>query len=218
MDLLSYLRPEEFNIEGQWLSEKCRPEQQFSYLEDRAASGVDDPQSLVLANGADGAAVRVPADAVDQVWVGVAQLVDQLPSAHIPHTQHVITAWRERGKCTILDGSADTSGMTYVTVILFTNTDKLMEKYLCVLSIFRITYFLTPHSSGLAWIINHPRNLMLCGTSSETPGHCHPGVLSAPLRREHHWGVWGICDMTSVRQLHLFGRAIQFQSTTHTNN
>lgn len=118
MDLLSYLRPEEFNVEGQWLSEQCRPEQQFSYLEDTAASGVDDPQSLVLANGADGAAVRVPADAVDQVWVGVAQLVDQLPSAHIPHTQHVITAWRERGKRTIMDGSADTSGVTYVTVIL----------------------------------------------------------------------------------------------------
>lgn len=40
-------------------------------LQDRAASRVDDPQSLVLADGADSAAIHVPADAIDQVWVGV---------------------------------------------------------------------------------------------------------------------------------------------------
>lgn len=89
------------------LSEQCGPELQWRYLEDRAASGVDDPQSLVLADGADSATVRVPADTVDEVWVSVAQLVNQLPSAHIPHTQHIITALRKNEIYTTLDGSAD---------------------------------------------------------------------------------------------------------------
>lgn len=41
-------------------------------LEDGATSWVNDPQSLVFADGADSAAVLVPADTIDQVWVGVA--------------------------------------------------------------------------------------------------------------------------------------------------
>lgn len=64
-------------------------------LEDCAPSWVDDTQSLVLADGADSAAVLVPADTVDQVWVGISQLVHEFPCAHVPHTNHIITAWRE---------------------------------------------------------------------------------------------------------------------------
>ncbi len=61
-------------------------------LEDGAPSWVDDTQGLVLADGADSAAVLVPADTVDQVWVGISQLVHQLPRAHVPHANHIITA------------------------------------------------------------------------------------------------------------------------------
>ena len=66
-------------------------------LEDGAASRVDDPQGLVLGHGADGAAVTVPARAVDQVGVGFAQLVHQLAGANVPHTHHVVAAWRGWG-------------------------------------------------------------------------------------------------------------------------
>lgn len=61
-------------------------------LEDGAPPWVDDTQSLVLADGTDNAAVFVPADTVDKVWVGISQLVHQLPCAQVPHTNQVITA------------------------------------------------------------------------------------------------------------------------------
>lgn len=67
----------------------------WHHLEDGAPSRVDDTQSLVLADGADGTAVLVPADTVNEVRVGVVQLVHKLPRAHVPHTNHVIAAWRE---------------------------------------------------------------------------------------------------------------------------
>lgn len=72
-----------------------RGERARTDLEDGASSWVDDAQRFVLAHGADGASRLVPADAVDQVWVGVVQLVHQLPGAHVPHEDHVVTAWRE---------------------------------------------------------------------------------------------------------------------------
>lgn len=62
-------------------------------LQDCASPRVDDTKSFVLADGANSAAVLIPADTVDQVWVGVAQLVHQLSGTHVPHTNHVITAW-----------------------------------------------------------------------------------------------------------------------------
>lgn len=64
----------------------------WNNLEDGAPSRVDDTQSLVLADGTDHAAVFVPADAVDHVWVGIIHLVHELPRAHIPHTDHIIAA------------------------------------------------------------------------------------------------------------------------------
>lgn len=64
-------------------------------LKDCAPPWVYDTQSLVLADGTDSTAVLVPADAVDQVWVGISQLVHKLPSAHVPHANHIITTWRE---------------------------------------------------------------------------------------------------------------------------
>lgn len=74
-------------------------------LEDGAPSWVYDTKSLVLANGADSTAVLVPADTVDQVWMCFAQLVNKLSCAHVPHTNHIITAWREgdmKGKIVVL--------------------------------------------------------------------------------------------------------------------
>lgn len=47
----------------------------FVNLQDSASAGVDDAQGLVLAHRTDGAAILVPADTVDQVWVGVIELV-----------------------------------------------------------------------------------------------------------------------------------------------
>lgn len=66
-------------------------------LEDGAPPWVYDTKSLVLANGADSTAVLVPADTVYQVRVCFAQLVNELSRAHVPHTNHIITAWREGG-------------------------------------------------------------------------------------------------------------------------
>lgn len=61
-------------------------------LEDDSPPWVDDTQSLVLADSTDSTAVLVPADTVNQVRVGISQLVHKLPSAHVPHTNHIITA------------------------------------------------------------------------------------------------------------------------------
>lgn len=62
------------------------------HLEDGPPSRVDDTQRLVLAHGADGTALPVPAHTVDQVWVGIGYLVHQLPRAHVPHAHQVVTA------------------------------------------------------------------------------------------------------------------------------
>lgn len=47
----------------------------FPNLQDGASAGINDAQGLVLAHRTDGAAILVPADTVDQVWVGVTHLV-----------------------------------------------------------------------------------------------------------------------------------------------
>lgn len=73
----------------------------WNNLEDGAPSRVDDTQSLVLADGAHSTAILVPADTVDQVRVGISQLVHKLPSAHVPHTNHIIAAWREEDTTSI---------------------------------------------------------------------------------------------------------------------
>lgn len=61
-------------------------------LEHSASSWVNDAQGFVLADCTDGTSILVPADAVDQVWVSITQLVHKLPRAHVPHTNHIITA------------------------------------------------------------------------------------------------------------------------------
>ena len=61
-------------------------------LEDVASSWVNDAQGLVFADRTDSTAVLVPADTVDQVWMGITQLIHELPSPHVPHTNDVITA------------------------------------------------------------------------------------------------------------------------------
>lgn len=64
----------------------------WSNLKDRASSRIKDAQGLVLAHRTDGAAVLIPADAVDQIRVGVTELVHELPCTHVPHANHVVTA------------------------------------------------------------------------------------------------------------------------------
>lgn len=59
-------------------------------LKDSAPPWVYDTQSLVLADGADSTAVLVPADTVDQVWVGVGQPVHKIPGVRVPHTNHMV--------------------------------------------------------------------------------------------------------------------------------
>lgn len=62
------------------------------YLEDNAPPRVNDAQRLVLAHGTDGISVLVPANAVDQVRVGVGQLVQQFPRADVPHHNRIVAA------------------------------------------------------------------------------------------------------------------------------
>ncbi len=61
---------------------------------------VDDPEFLVLAGGADEAAVAVPADAEDDVRVHVLQGDHGLSRPHIPDDNHIITACRQAHKKT----------------------------------------------------------------------------------------------------------------------
>jgi len=63
-----------------------------AYLKDCSTSGINDSQGFVFTGGAQDAALTVPAHAVYQVWMGVTQLVHQLPGAHIPHTQDIIAS------------------------------------------------------------------------------------------------------------------------------
>lgn len=73
--------------------DKSRLQQRYD-LKDGASSRVNDAQSLVFAHSADGTAVLVPAHTVDQVWVGLGELVHQLSCAHVPHTNDVVTAYK----------------------------------------------------------------------------------------------------------------------------
>ncbi len=61
-------------------------------LKDCSTPGINDSQGFVFTGGAQDAALTVPAHAVYQVWMGVTQLVHQLPGAHIPHTQDIIAS------------------------------------------------------------------------------------------------------------------------------
>lgn len=65
-------------------------------LEHSAPPWIYDTQCFILADGTDSTAILVPADTVDKVWVCFAQLVHQLPCAHVPHANQVITSWREK--------------------------------------------------------------------------------------------------------------------------
>lgn len=58
-------------------------------------AGVAHTQTSVLAGGAKQAAVSVPADAVDEVWV-VVHGEQRLPRSHVPDYHQVITAWRRK--------------------------------------------------------------------------------------------------------------------------
>lgn len=64
----------------------------FPNLKNSASAGVYDAQGLVLAHGTDSAAILVPADIVDQVWVGVTELVHEFPCAHVPNANHIVAA------------------------------------------------------------------------------------------------------------------------------
>lgn len=55
-------------------------------------AGVADTQTSVLTGGAEQAAVSVPADAVDEVWV-VVHGDEGLTCPHVPDDYQVITAW-----------------------------------------------------------------------------------------------------------------------------
>lgn len=59
---------------------------------DLGLAWVNDAHFLVLACGADEAAIVVPADAEDHVWVQVIQGDESLTSAHVPDQNHVITS------------------------------------------------------------------------------------------------------------------------------
>lgn len=61
-----------------------------TYGNDLLLARVDDAHFLVLAGGADEAAVAVPADAVDDVWVHLIQGDERLTRAHVPDHDHVI--------------------------------------------------------------------------------------------------------------------------------
>lgn len=62
-------------------------------------AGVADTQTSVLTGGAKQAAISVPADAVDEVWVVVHG--DQgLACPHVPDYNQVITAWRKSKRWT----------------------------------------------------------------------------------------------------------------------
>lgn len=56
-------------------------------------AGVADAQTSVFAGGAKQAAVSVPADAVDEVWV-VVHGDEGLACAHVPDYDQVVAAWR----------------------------------------------------------------------------------------------------------------------------
>ena len=64
-----------------------------SHGDDGLLAGVDDADGLVLAGGADQAAVAVPAGTEDHVWVHVLQGDHGFPRAHVPDYHLVVAAW-----------------------------------------------------------------------------------------------------------------------------
>ncbi len=66
----------------------------FTHRNHFPLAGVADAQTSVLAGGAKQAAVSVPADAVDEVWM-VVHGDEGLTRSHVPDYNQVITAWRE---------------------------------------------------------------------------------------------------------------------------
>lgn len=68
-----------------------------SYRHQDAPAGVDDAHALVLAGGAEEAAVAVPADIVDEVGVQAVQAVQLLRRAHVPDEHHIVTACQAGG-------------------------------------------------------------------------------------------------------------------------
>ncbi len=71
-----------------------------THRNDLLLARVDDPDFLVLAGGADEAAVAVPADAEDDVRVHVLQRDHGFSRPHIPDDNHIITACRQAHKKT----------------------------------------------------------------------------------------------------------------------
>lgn len=67
-----------------------------TYSDDRPTAGVDDTYGLVLAGGADEAAVAIPGRAVDEVGVEILQGDHGLAGAHVPDDDLVVTTCTPR--------------------------------------------------------------------------------------------------------------------------
>lgn len=67
-----------------------------SYSNYLLLTGVDDTDGLVLAGGADEAAVAVPGDIVNDVRMHVLQVDHGLTCAHVPDDDLVVTTWQQK--------------------------------------------------------------------------------------------------------------------------
>lgn len=63
-----------------------------TYRNDLLFTGVDDADLLVLAGGAEEAAIAAPADTKDNIGVHVLQVDHGLPRAHVPNDDLVVAA------------------------------------------------------------------------------------------------------------------------------
>lgn len=67
-----------------------------TYRNHLPSTRVDDAHTLVLAGRTEEAAITVPADIINEVWMQIIKTVKFFSCAHIPHYHHIITAWKDR--------------------------------------------------------------------------------------------------------------------------
>lgn len=68
-----------------------------AYSNNLHSPGVDDPDGLVLAGGADKTAVAVPGHVVNDILVHVVQSDHGFTCPHVPDNDLVVTTWEQSG-------------------------------------------------------------------------------------------------------------------------
>lgn len=121
----------------QWDTQNCEKKESFwdvfTYRSDLPLAWIDNAHFLILACGANEAAVATPADAEDHVRMHVLQVDQSFSCAHVPNDDEIIASWRRR---------EDKNVFFYHSVTGFWSSRWLMQRFLCSALAFKISY---PH-------------------------------------------------------------------------